>query len=68
MIFPDICAKTDISQKILLKLFFTILTSLVLDYYYLNINISTNATFYKMYKLIQIHFKKAKYKKSVLSK
>lgn len=44
------------------------LTNLALDYYYLNISISTTATFDKMYEIIQIYFKKAEYKKSVLFK
>lgn len=44
-IFHNICAKTDVSQEILLEIFLTILTSLALNYYYSNTGISAVATF-----------------------
>lgn len=60
MIFHDICARINVSQEILLKVFFTILTGLVLDYYYSNISISIAVTFDKMCELITIYFEEAK--------
>lgn len=51
-IFCDICAKIDVFQEILFKVFPTMLISLALDHYYLNTNNSTAAIFDKMYELI----------------
>ena len=51
-IFHDICPKANVPQEILLKAFPTMLTSLGLDYYYLNTNISATATFDKVCELI----------------
>ena len=67
-IFHDIGARADIPQKILLKAFLTMLTSLALDYYYSNTSISTAATFDKVCDSIRTYFEGAEYKKSVLSK
>ena len=67
-IFHDICARVDISQDILLKTFSTILTGLILDYYYSNISISIAATFEEVCDSIQTYFERAEYKKSVLFK
>lgn len=67
-ILYDIYTKADKSQEILLKAFPTILTYLVLDYYYSDTSISTAVILNKVYELIQTYFKGTKYKKSVLSK
>lgn len=64
----DIYAKANIPQKILLKVFLIILTILALNYYYLNIRISISAIFDKVCELIEISFKRAKYKKNIWSK
>lgn len=42
------------------------LTSLALNYYYLNTSISTTTIFDKIYKSIQTYFEKAKYKKKYI--
>lgn len=68
VIFYNICAKTDVSQEILLKTFPIMLTNLALNYYYLNISISITTTFDKVYELIQTYFKGVEYKRSILSK
>ena len=44
------------------------LTSLALDYYYSNTNISTAATLDELCKSIQTYFERPEYKKNVLSK
>lgn len=65
-IFFDICTRIDISQEILLKAFFTILTGLVLNYYYSNTSRSIAVTFDKVCESIPIYFEEAKYKRSIL--
>lgn len=67
-IFRDIYDRANIPQEILLKSFSTILTGLALDYYYWNTSIKTTVIFDKVCESIQIYFKRAKYKRRVLSK
>ncbi len=67
-IFHDIYARVDAPQDILLKAFPTMLTNLVLDYYYLNTSISIAATFEEVCYSIRTYFKGVEYKRSVLSK
>lgn len=67
-IFHDICIKTYISQKILLKVFLIILINLTLDYYYSNTSISTDVIFDEVCESIQTYFDEVDYKRSVLSK
>lgn len=50
--FCDICARADILEEILLKVFSTIFTGLALDYYYSNTSITTAAMFDKVCDLI----------------
>lgn len=62
MIFHHIYVRTDVSHVILLKAFLTMLTSLVLDYYYLNTNISNTGTFDEICDLIQTYFEGGEHK------
>lgn len=43
VIFPNICIRADILSKVKIKVVSIILKSLILDYYYLNININSIA-------------------------
>lgn len=68
-IFYDICSRATVLSETKMKVFFTMLKGLTLDYYYSNINISAIVlNFDQICNSIRNYFEKAKYKQSVFSK
>ena len=68
-IFNDICSRADVPSEAHMKAFLTILKGLALDYYYLNIGItSLTMNFDQVCYLIRAYFEGAEYKRSILSK
>lgn len=62
-IFHDIYLSVYVSYKTKIKIYFTMLKSLIYDYYYKNISINGIVmNFDKFYFFIKNYFKKAKYK------
>lgn len=68
-IFQDIFLRANILPKAKIKPFFTMFKGLALDYYYLNISVSTIAiNFNQVCNSIRNYLKGTKYKQSILSK
>lgn len=68
-IFHDICARADVPPEAKMKTFPTMLKSLALNYYYSNISTSAvTLNFDPVCNSIKNYFKRAKYKRTILSK
>jgi hypothetical protein len=69
IIFHDMCDRANIPHSIKLKIFFTMLKELTLDYYYENMITSiTQSTFDEVCFQMKSYFEDAEYKKSLLFK